>query len=170
MDLLYSSHLTLPHIPFCGNQVCQFMHQPSATHQIAVKRILRYLKRIPDLGLFYQLCSLRLEAYLDADYAVSCEPIDRCSLGGFCIYLGHSPIYWSPKTNCIVSHSRFKAESCQLAYTKLRFCGFSHYSKVWVSLNQFHLFTVTKLVNFFSLKLSFSCSNKTLESRLLLCA
>ena len=148
MDLLYLSHLTIPYTPFCGNQVCQFMHQPSATHQIAVKRILRYLKRTPDHGLFNQLCSLRLEAYLDADYAVSCEPIDRCSLGGFCIYLVHSPIYWSPKKNRIVSHSRTKAESCQFAYTQLRFCGFSHYSQVWVSLNQFHLFTVTKLVQF----------------------
>ena len=75
------------------------------------------MKRTPDHGLFYQLCSLRLEAYLDADYAVSCEPNDRCSLGGFCIYLGHSPIYWSPKKNRIVSHSITKAESCQLAYT-----------------------------------------------------
>ncbi|PKI45465.1 hypothetical protein CRG98_034120 [Punica granatum] len=36
--------LTKPDIAFAVNQVCQFMHKPSVTHWLAVKRILRYLK------------------------------------------------------------------------------------------------------------------------------
>ena len=87
--------LTRPDIAFAVNQVCQFMHQPTTTHWIAVKRILCYLKSTLTHGLLYEPDSLRLEAYSDADYAGN--PDDRHSTGGYCIYLGYNPISWSAK-------------------------------------------------------------------------
>lgn len=50
------------------NQVCQFMHKPTTTHWIAVKRILRYLKSTPDHGLVYKPGSLTISAFTDSDY------------------------------------------------------------------------------------------------------
>ena len=107
--------LTRPDIAFAVNQVCQFMHQPTTTHWIAVKRILRYLKSTPTHGLFYQPGSLRLETYFDADYAGN--PDDRRSTGDYCIYLGYNPISWSAKKHRTVSCSSIEAEYHQLAYT-----------------------------------------------------
>ena len=82
--------LTCPDISFSVNQVCQLMHQPTTTHWIAMKRILRYLKNTPAHGLFYQPGSLRLEAYSDADYVEN--PDDHRSTSGYCIYLVFNPI------------------------------------------------------------------------------
>ncbi|XP_075633672.1 uncharacterized protein LOC142606162 [Castanea sativa] len=107
--------LTPPDIAFAVNQVCQFMHQPTTTQWIVVKRILCYLKSTPTHGLFYQPGSLRLEAYSDADYAGNLD--DRHSTGGYCIYLGYNPISWSAKKHRTVSRSSTEAEYRQLAYT-----------------------------------------------------
>ena len=107
--------LTCPDIAFAVNQVCQFMHQPTTTHWIVVKRILRYLKSTPTYGLFYQPSSLCLEAYFDANYAKN--PDDCRSTGGYCIYLGYNPISWSAKKHRTVSRSSTKAKYHQLAYT-----------------------------------------------------
>ena len=107
--------LTCPDIAFAVNQVCQFMHQPTTTHWITVKRILRYLKSTPTHGLFHQPGSLRLEAYSDADYARN--PNDHRFTGGYYIYLGYNPISWSAKKHRTVSRLSTEAEYHQLAYT-----------------------------------------------------
>ena len=107
--------LTCLDIAFAVNQMCQFMHQPTTTHWIAVKRILHYLKSTPTHGLFHQPSSLRLEAYSDADYARN--PNDHRSTGGYCIYLGYNPISWSAKKHHTVSRLSTEAKYHQLAYT-----------------------------------------------------
>ncbi|GAA0138280.1 hypothetical protein LIER_00057 [Lithospermum erythrorhizon] len=43
--------LTCSDLSFVVNNVCQHMHNPQAEHMIMVKRILRYVKSTPDLGL-----------------------------------------------------------------------------------------------------------------------
>lgn len=46
---------TRPNIAFVINQVCQFMHNPTANHWSAVlKRILRYVKGTGDHGVLFQ--------------------------------------------------------------------------------------------------------------------
>ncbi|KAI5318631.1 hypothetical protein L3X38_038339 [Prunus dulcis] len=81
-------YLTLirPNIAFAVNQVCQFMHQHTTVHWLAVKRILRYLNGTLTHGLLYSPSTLHLSAYFDADYAG--DPYDRRSTGGYCVYLG----------------------------------------------------------------------------------
>ncbi|BBG99739.1 transposable element gene [Prunus dulcis] len=107
--------LTRPDIAFAVNHVCQFMHQPTSAHWVAVKRILRYLNGTSTHGLFYKPGSLSLMAYSDADYAG--DPDDRRSTGGYCLYLGSNLISWSSKKQGGVSRSSTEAEYRQLAYT-----------------------------------------------------
>jgi len=82
---------THPDLSFAMNQVCQFMHQPTSSHWMAVKRILRYLKKILTNGLFYKPGALSLQGFSDADYGG--DPDDKHSTGGYCIYLGGYPIF-----------------------------------------------------------------------------
>lgn len=68
------------------NKRCQFLHQPTNTHWIVAKRLLRYLKGIQDHRLFLaQSESQALIAYNDADWSD-----DERSTGGYYIYLAQS--------------------------------------------------------------------------------
>ena len=100
---------------FVVNQVCQYMHRPTSTHWIAVKRILRNLKSISTHGLLYSPGSMTLQAYCDANYAG--DPNDRRSTGGSCLFLGPNLISCSSKKQGGVSRSSTEAEYRQLAYT-----------------------------------------------------
>ncbi|GJY00363.1 putative ribonuclease H-like domain-containing protein [Tanacetum coccineum] len=61
----------------------RFQVTPKTSHLNAVKRIFRYLKGKPKLGLWYpRVSSFDLEAYLDSDYAGA--NIDRKSTTGGC--------------------------------------------------------------------------------------
>ncbi|GJR53458.1 putative ribonuclease H-like domain-containing protein [Tanacetum coccineum] len=74
-----------------------------------VKRIFRYLKGKPKLGLWYpRVSSFDLEAYLDSDYAGA--NLDRKSTTGGCQFLGRRLISWQCKKQTIVATSTTKAE------------------------------------------------------------
>ncbi|KAM1792474.1 hypothetical protein ACFX12_036326 [Malus domestica] len=115
---------TRPDIAFAVNQVCQYMHLPTTTHWVAVKRILRYLKATHDRGLVYKPSFLSLTAFADADYAG--DPDDRRSTGGHCIFLGDNLVSWSSKKQRGVSRSSTEAEYRQMAYTAATLSWFRH--------------------------------------------
>ncbi|GKF54760.1 hypothetical protein Tco_0165100, partial [Tanacetum coccineum] len=74
-----------------------------------VKRIFRYLKGQPKLGLWYPKDSLfNLEAYTDSDYASA--SLDRKSTTGGCQFLGRRLISWQFKKQTIVASSTTEAE------------------------------------------------------------
>jgi len=78
--------LTRPDISFSVNKVCQFLHQPTTVHWSTVKRILRYVQGTLNLGLKARPSqSMMVSAFSDADWA-GC-PDDRCSTGGFAVFL-----------------------------------------------------------------------------------
>lgn len=106
--------LTRPDISFAVNKVSQFMHQPSLSHWVAVKRIIRYLLGTLHHGLFLSSHSpLDLHAYCDADWAGSIN--DRRSTSGFCIFIGRNLISWSAKKQATVSRSSTEVEYRSLA-------------------------------------------------------
>ncbi|GJU04665.1 putative ribonuclease H-like domain-containing protein, partial [Tanacetum coccineum] len=78
-----------PYIMFAVCACARFQVTPKTSHLTAVKRIFRYLKGKPTLGLWYSRDSpFELVAYTDSDYAGATQ--DRKSTSGGCQFLGSS--------------------------------------------------------------------------------
>ncbi|GJV26601.1 putative ribonuclease H-like domain-containing protein [Tanacetum coccineum] len=87
----------------------RFQVTPKTSHLSAVKRIFRYLKGKPKLGLWYpRESSFDLESYSDSDYAGA--NLDRKSTTGGCQFLGRRLITWQCKKQTIVATSTTEAE------------------------------------------------------------
>ncbi|GJZ53640.1 putative ribonuclease H-like domain-containing protein [Tanacetum coccineum] len=98
-----------PDIMFVVCACSRFQVQPKASHMHAVKRIFRYLKGQPALGLLYPKDSpLELIAYSDSDYAGA--SLDRKSITGGCQFLGCRLVSWQCKKQTIVANSTTEAE------------------------------------------------------------
>nr|GEX32156.1 hypothetical protein [Tanacetum cinerariifolium] len=86
----------------CG--CARFQVTPKASHLHAVKRIFRYLKGKPYLGLWYPKDSpFNLVAYLDSDYAGA--SLDRKSTIGGCQFFRCRLISWQCKKQTAVATS-----------------------------------------------------------------
>ncbi|WVZ85038.1 hypothetical protein U9M48_032001 [Paspalum notatum var. saurae] len=82
---------------------------PRMSHLQAVKRILRYLKFTPELGLWYFSCSsLSLRGFSDASYVG--YRVDHKSTSGTCQFLGTSLVSWSSHKQASVSLSTTEGE------------------------------------------------------------
>ncbi|GJV38288.1 putative ribonuclease H-like domain-containing protein [Tanacetum coccineum] len=98
-----------PDIMFAVCACSRFQVTPKTSHLSAVKRIFRYLKGKPKLGLWYpRVSSFDLEAYSDSDYAGA--NLDRKSTTGGCQFLGRRLIFWQCKKQTIVATSTTEAE------------------------------------------------------------
>ncbi|GJX93884.1 hypothetical protein Tco_0348470 [Tanacetum coccineum] len=87
----------------------RFQVNPKTSYLSAVKRIFRYLKGKPKLGLWYpRVSSFDLKAYSDSYYAGA--NIDRKSTTGGCQFLGRRLISWQCKKQTIVATSTTEAE------------------------------------------------------------
>ncbi|GKA54391.1 putative ribonuclease H-like domain-containing protein [Tanacetum coccineum] len=86
-----------------------FQVTPKISHLLAIKRIFRYLKGKPTLGLWYSRDSpFELVAYTDSDYAGATQ--DRKSTTGGCQFLGNRLISWQCKKQTVVATSTTEAE------------------------------------------------------------
>ncbi|GJR02605.1 hypothetical protein Tco_0525589 [Tanacetum coccineum] len=98
-----------PDIMFDVCAYARFQVTPKASHLNAVKRIFRYLKHQPKLGLWYPRDSpFELEAYSDSDYGGA--SLDRKSTTGGCQFLGRRLISWQCKKQTIMANSTTEAE------------------------------------------------------------
>nr|GFA17040.1 hypothetical protein [Tanacetum cinerariifolium] len=98
-----------PDIMFAVCACARFQVTPKASHLHAVKRIFRYLKGKPHLGLWYPKdLPFNLVAYLNSDYAGA--SLDRKSTTGGCQFLGWRLISWQCKKQIVVATSSTKAE------------------------------------------------------------
>ncbi|GJR55431.1 putative ribonuclease H-like domain-containing protein, partial [Tanacetum coccineum] len=98
-----------PDIMFAVCACSRFQVTPKTSHLNAVKRIFKYLKGKPNLGLWYPRESpFDLEAYSDSDYAGA--NLDRKSITGGCQFLGRRLISWQCKKQTIVATSTIEAE------------------------------------------------------------
>nr|GFA82346.1 uncharacterized mitochondrial protein AtMg00810-like [Tanacetum cinerariifolium] len=98
-----------PDIMFAFCPCARFQVTSKASHLHAVKRIFRYLKGKPHLGLWYPKDSpFNLVAYLYSDYAGA--SLDRNSTTGGCQFLGCRLISWQYKKQTVVATSSTEAE------------------------------------------------------------
>jgi hypothetical protein len=92
-SLLYLT-ASRPDIMFSVCMCARFQSNPKKAHLRAVKRILRYRKHTPSVGLWYPKgATFDLIGYSDSDYA-GCK-IDRKSTFGGCHLLGRSLVSWT---------------------------------------------------------------------------
>ncbi|KAI3712652.1 hypothetical protein L1987_71214 [Smallanthus sonchifolius] len=102
-----------PDIMFAVLLCTRFQANPKLSHLSAVKRILRYLKYKPKLGLWFPKNDLfNLVAYSDSDYG-GCN-LDRKSTSGGCQFL----------SNCLVSWQCKKQSTSEAEYIVAALCCF----------------------------------------------
>jgi hypothetical protein len=107
-SLLYVT-ASRPDVMFSVCLCARFQSSPRESHLTATKRILRYLKSTPNVGLWYPKGSnFELIGYSDSDYA-GCK-VDRRSTSGTCQFLGRSLVSWSSKKQNSVALSTAEAE------------------------------------------------------------
>nr|GEU39262.1 hypothetical protein [Tanacetum cinerariifolium] len=112
-----------PDIMFAVCACTRFQVTPKVSHLHAVKRIFRYLKGKPHLGLWYPRDSpFNLVAYSDSDYAGA--SLDRKFTTGGCQFLSCRLISWQCRKHTVVAISSTKAEYVATA------------SSLWVELKR----------------------------------
>ncbi|GKE22101.1 putative ribonuclease H-like domain-containing protein [Tanacetum coccineum] len=98
-----------PDIMFAVCACARYQVNLKVSHLHAVKRIFRYLKGQPKLGLWYPKDSpFDLVAYTDSDYAGA--SLDRKSTTGGCQFLGCRLISWQCKKQTVVANSTTEVE------------------------------------------------------------
>ncbi|GJV41928.1 hypothetical protein Tco_1420368 [Tanacetum coccineum] len=98
-----------PDIMFAVCACTRYQVNPKVSHLHAVKRIFRYLKGQPKLGLWYPKDSpFDLVAYTDSDYAGA--SLDRKSTIGGCQFLECRLISWQCKKQTVVANSTTEVE------------------------------------------------------------
>lgn len=107
-SLLYLT-ASRPDIQFVVCLCARFQASPRASHQQAIKRILRYIYTTKDFGIWLSASScISLRAFSDADFG-GCR-IDRKSTSGACFFLGDSLIAWSSRKQSSVALSTAESE------------------------------------------------------------
>ncbi|GKC78313.1 hypothetical protein Tco_1129087 [Tanacetum coccineum] len=98
-----------PDIMFTVCACARFQVTPKVSHRQVVKRIFRYLKGQPKLGLWYPRDSpFDLEAFSYSDYAGA--SLNRKSTTRGCQFFGKRLISWQCKKQTIVANSNTEAE------------------------------------------------------------
>ena len=133
-SLLYLT-ASRPDIMFRVCMCARFQANPKEAHLIAIKRILRYLKHTPSIGLWYPKgARFELVGYSDLDYA-GCK-VDRKSTSGGCHLLGRSLVSWSSKKqNSVFLHRRggIHCRGCLLYTNSLHEANFA---RLWCNSKQ----------------------------------
>ena len=98
-----------PYIMFATYLCARFQADPRESHLIAIKRIFRYLKGTPNIGIWYPIESeFDLIGYSNAVYV--CCRIDRKSTTGTCQFLGNKLVSWFSKKQHSLSTSTVEAK------------------------------------------------------------
>jgi hypothetical protein len=92
----------------------KFVNDPSAEHEVAFKRVLRYLRGTTGEGVTYKgQGSALLEGWADADYAG--DPEDRKSTSGFLLTINGRPVSWTSRKQKTVALSSTESEYVSLS-------------------------------------------------------
>uniref|UniRef100_A0ACD5UHC9 Uncharacterized protein n=1 Tax=Avena sativa TaxID=4498 RepID=A0ACD5UHC9_AVESA len=108
-SLRYLAH-TRPDLAFSIGYISRFMQRPTTEHQQAVKRIVRYVARTLDHGLYYPRCPgvAHFVGYRDSDHAGDIDTSKSTS--GILFFLGKCLVSWQSVKQQVVAMSSCEAE------------------------------------------------------------
>ncbi|KAH9656702.1 hypothetical protein KPL70_022787 [Citrus sinensis] len=112
-SLMYAMHCTRPDIAFAVCKMLRFTSNPSVEHWKAIGRILGYLKRTVNLGLFYNDYPEVLEGYSDASWVTNTR--DNKSTSGWIFTIAGGAVSWASKKQTCITHSTMESEFIALA-------------------------------------------------------
>ena len=123
--LLYLAGHSRPDIAYAVNCCARYMFAPRKLHEVALKRIGRYLKATKSRGLVLnpskELC--KIDCYPDADFAgmygheKPTDPSCVKSRTGFVITFADCPVFWQSKLQTETALSTMEAEIIALAHS-----------------------------------------------------
>ena len=118
----YLSSTSRPDILFSVHQAARFCSNPKRSHEEAVKRIARYLKRTSDRGIACQFDATRpIEVFVDTDFSGTWNleesdlMISALSRTGCGIKILNCPIHWVSKMQTEVALSTTELEHIALS-------------------------------------------------------
>ncbi|KAJ5743432.1 hypothetical protein N7533_010534 [Penicillium manginii] len=94
-SLMYLIVGTRPDIAFALGVLSRFTSQPQSHHQVALQRLLRYVKATQSHRITYR--SGQLIGYTDADFGGSVVTDGAYSTSGYVFQLAGAPVSWSSK-------------------------------------------------------------------------
>ena len=108
-SLRYLAH-TRPDLAFSVGYVSRFMQRPTTEHQLAAKRIIRYVVGTLDHGLHYPRCprAAHFVGYSDSDHAGDIDTSNSTS--GILFFLGECLVSWQSVKQQVVALSSCEAE------------------------------------------------------------
>ena len=107
-SLMYAMLCTRSDICFAVGMVSRYQSEPGEEHWIAVKHILKYLRRTRDYMLVYQDESLEPIGYTDSDFQ---SDIDfRKSTSGYVVTFGGGAISWRSVKQSSIADSTLEVE------------------------------------------------------------
>ena len=107
-SLMYAMLCTRPDICYMVCLVSRFQSNPGMEHWIAVKHILKYLRRTRDYMLVYKSDNLVPYVYTDSDF--QSERDSRKSTSGYVFTLGGGAISWRRAKQSCIADSTMEAE------------------------------------------------------------
>ena len=113
-SLMYLATCTRPDLEYAIGNLARFSSKPNGSHWTAAKRVLRYLRGTPDLGIAFRRDVQRsCVGYSDADWAGDKD--DRKSTSGYLFQVARGPVSWRSKKQDTVALSTAEAEYAALS-------------------------------------------------------
>ncbi|RVW91874.1 Retrovirus-related Pol polyprotein from transposon RE1 [Vitis vinifera] len=101
---------------FPAGLLSRFMSSPSNVRMGVAKRVLKYVRGTPNLGVWYlKIEGVKLDGYADGDWAGSID--DMKSTSGYVFTIDSGVICWNSRKQEVVAQSTAEVEYISLAAT-----------------------------------------------------
>jgi len=107
-SIMYAMLCTRPDIAHAVSITSRYQSDPGEEHWIAIKNILKYLRRTKDLFLIYGEGEFKVVAYTDSDF--QSDPNDYKSTSGFVFTFNGGAVSWKSSKQSITADSTTEAE------------------------------------------------------------
>lgn len=107
-SLMYAMLCTRPDICYAVGVVSRYQSNPGQEHWVAVKHILKYLKRTRDMMLVYTSNDLVIQGYTDSDFQADRDMLKSTS--GSVFTLNGGAIVWRSVKQSSIADSTMEAE------------------------------------------------------------